>query len=73
MLITGENFILQLVKVLQYQEGRSGRLPVSLALHSVRDCADDVSCLRKQGMQRYANKCVDRQIGKSKQSNEHFD
>ncbi len=30
-----------------------------------RECADDVSCLREQGVQRYANTYVDRQVGKS--------
>ncbi len=34
-------------------------------LHSVRDRADDVSCLREPGAQRYANTYVDRQVGKS--------
>ncbi len=40
-------------------------LPFSLCLHSMRDRADDVSCLREQGAQRYANIYVDRQVGKS--------
>ncbi len=37
-------------------------LPFSLYLHSVRERADDVSCLREQGAQRYANTYVDRQV-----------
>ncbi len=41
----------------------SRHLPASL--HSIRECADDVSCLREQGAQRYANTYVDRQVGKS--------
>ncbi len=36
-----------------------------LCLHSVCECADDVSCLREQGAQRYANTYVDRQVGKT--------
>ncbi len=32
--------------------------------NSVRERADDVSCLREQGAQRYANTYVDRQVGK---------
>uniref|UniRef100_A0A673GQY1 Pre-rRNA-processing protein TSR2 homolog n=1 Tax=Sinocyclocheilus rhinocerous TaxID=307959 RepID=A0A673GQY1_9TELE len=39
-------------------------LPSSLCLHSVRERADDVSCLREPGAQRYANTYVDRQVGK---------
>jgi hypothetical protein len=31
--------------------------------NSVRERADDVSCLREQGAQRYANTYVDRQVG----------
>ncbi len=34
-------------------------------LHSICERADDVSCLREQGVQRYANTHVDRQVGKS--------
>ncbi len=37
----------------------------SLCLHSVRDRADDVTCLREPGAQRYANIYVDWQVGKS--------
>ncbi len=40
-------------------------LPFSLCLHSVRDRAEDVTCLREPGAQRYANIYVDRQVGKS--------
>ncbi len=31
----------------------------------MRECADDVSCLREQGVQRYPNTYFDRQVGKS--------
>ncbi len=40
-------------------------LPFSLCLHSVRERADDISCQREQGAQRYANTYVDIQVGKS--------
>ncbi len=32
--------------------------------NSVRERADNVSCLREQGAQRYANTYIDRQVGK---------
>ncbi len=31
----------------------------------MREYADDLSCLHEQGMQRYANTYVDRQVGKT--------
>ncbi len=64
----GKNFIAQLVKVLQYPiPGRKiGLLMFAcLCLHSVCERADDVSCLRDQGAQRYANTYIDRQVGKT--------
>ncbi len=42
----------------------TGEKTFSLCLHSVRERADYVSCLREQGAQRYANTYVDRQVGK---------
>lgn len=38
-------------------------LPFLVCPHSVRECAGDVSCLREQGVQSYANTYVDRQGG----------
>ncbi len=37
-------------------------LPFLLCLHSVHERADDVSCLRELGAQRYVNTYIDRQV-----------
>ncbi len=60
-----ENFIVKLVKY--YNTRNEDRvigvcLPFSLCLHSVRECADDVLCLRNKGAQRYVY--VDRLVAK---------
>ncbi len=40
-------------------------LPFLFCLHSVCERVDDVSCLHKQGAQRYANTYIDRKVGKT--------
>ncbi len=40
-------------------------LPFLFCLHSVCERVDDVSCLRKQGVQRYANTYIDTKVGKT--------
>ncbi len=52
-----ENVITQLVKVLHTRKEDQVVdfcLPFSLCLHSVRECADDLSCLREQGVKMLA-------------------
>ncbi len=44
--------------------GRKIGAILALSAIGVRERADDVSCLREQGAQSYANTYVDRQIGK---------
>ncbi len=39
-------------------------VPFLLYMHSMHECADDISCLHEQGAQSYANTYIDRQLGK---------